>query len=219
LRAHLGRYIGKAQAQRPLAKSLPKWANPPTLDVLEALLHQHPLLKADSANIEVARNEVSLANEQYKPGVMVGAAYSIRQGQSCCGGRRSDMVTAGVTVDLPIFPANRQDRYFNATTSQLTAVQLDRQVHCLELLKNLRAQYDLWKLFGQRETLYKDQLVPEAKQNSKAGLFAYQSATVEIATVLLAFSRELSVNLEEQQVKVERAKTRAALFYLEGMTR
>ncbi|OJW51143.1 MAG: transporter [Alphaproteobacteria bacterium 41-28] len=219
LRAQLGRYIGKADANRPLSNSLPQWPNPLPLDTLETCLYQHPLLKVDAANVEVARNEVALANEQYKPGVMVDAGYGIRQGRfSCCGGRRSDMISASVTMDLPIFTPNRQDRHFQATSSQFTAAQLDRQIHYRDLLKDLRTQYDFWQRFAQRETLYEKQLVPEAKQNSKASLFAYQSATVEIASVLLAFSRELTIELEQQQIKAEGAKARAALFYLEGVT-
>lgn len=219
LRAQLARYIGQAHAKRPLSNSLPQWPSPPPFNTLETCLNQHPLLRADAANIEVARSEIELANEQYKPGIMLDAGYGIRQGRmSCCGGRRDDMISVGVTMDLPVFTSNRQDRHFQATTSQFTATQLDRQAHYLDLLKDLRMQYDLFQRFTQREKLYEKQLVPEAKQNSQAGLFAYQSATVEIATVLLALSRELTIELEQLQIKVEGAKARAALFYLQGVT-
>lgn len=219
LRAQLGRYIGKTQANRPLSSTLLNWPHPPSLDVLEACLQQHPLLKVDAANIEVARNEVALANEQYKPGVMVDAGYGIRQGNmSCCGGRRSDMIGARVTVDLPLFTSNRQDRHFQASASQLTATQLDRQVHYRDLLKELTTQYSLWQRLTERENLYKNQLVSVAKQSSKAALLSYQSTTSDLTAVLRAFSSELTVQLEQLQIQVEGAKARAALFYLEGAT-
>ena len=218
LRAQLGRYIGKMHANRPLPNNLPQWPNPPPLDALETCLEQHPLLKVDAANIEVARNEVDLANEQYKPGVMVDVGYGVRQGNmSCCGGRRSDMIGARVTVDLPLFPTNRQDRQFQASSGQLTATRLDQQVHYRDLLKELTTQYTLWERLLQREDLYTKQLIPEAKQSSKAALFAYQSATADLTTVLRAFSSELTIQLEQLQVKVEGMKARAALFYLEGV--
>lgn len=218
LRAQLARYTGKTDADRPLSNTLPEWPNPPPLPDLETGLDQHPLLKVDGANIEVARNEVALANEQYKPGIMVDAGYGIRQGHmSCCGGRRSDMMGVTVTMDLPVFTKNRQDRQFQAKSNEFTATQLDRQVHYRDLLKDLRTQYDLWQRLKERETLYKNQLIPEAKQNAKAGLFAYQSTTVDLTTVLRAFSSELTIQLEQLQIKVEGAKTRAALFYLEGV--
>lgn len=217
LRAQLGRYIGKAHANRPLSNNLPQWPNPPPLETLESCLKQHPLLKVDAANIEVARNEVALATEQYKPGVMLDVGYGVRQGNySCCGGRRSDLIGATVTVDLPIFPSNRQDRQFQASSSQFTATHLDQQVHYRDLIKDLTTQYTLWERLSQREDLYKKQLLPETKQSSKAALLAYQSATADLTTVLRAFSSELTIQLEQLQIKVEGMKARAALFYLEG---
>jgi outer membrane protein TolC len=219
LRAQLGRYIGKIQEKRPLSNSLPTWPAPPPLETLETRLEQHPLLKVDAANVEVARHELDLANEQYKPGVTLDLGYGIRQGQmSCCGGRRSDLVGATVTVDLPVFTENRQDRQFQANSSQLTATKLEKDVHYRDLLKDLTMQYTLWQRLSQRESLYENQLVPEAKQNAKASLLAYQSTTADLATVLRAFSQELTIQLEQLQIKIEGAKARAALFYLEGVT-
>lgn len=219
LRAQLVRYIGKIQQKRTLSKSLPDWPAPSSLESLEECLKHHPLLKVDAANIEVARHELELANEQYKPGIMVDLGYGIRQGQmSCCGGRRSDMVGAKVTVDLPVFTGNRQDRQFNANVSQLTASRLEQDVHYRDLLKELSTQYTLWQRLSQRESLYEKQLVKEAKQTAKAALLTYQSATTDLAAVLRAMSQELTIQLEHLQVKVEGAKARAALFYLEGVT-
>jgi hypothetical protein len=137
---------------------------------------------------------------------------------SCCGGRRSDLIGATVTVDLPVFTENRQDRQFQANSSQLTATKLEKDVHYRDLLKDLTMQYTLWQRLSQRESLYENQLVPEAKQNAKASLLAYQSTTADLATVLRAFSQELIIQLEQLQIKIEGAKARAALFYLEGVT-
>jgi outer membrane protein TolC len=218
LRAQLGRYIGKENETRPLSTRLPEWPAPPPFETLETCLKHHPLLKVDAANVEVARHELDLAREQYKPGVMVDLGYGIRQGQmACCGGKRSDMVGAKVTVDLPVFTANRQDRQFNANTSQLTATRLEKDVHYRDLIKDLTTQYSMWKRLSERVSLYEDKLVPEARQNSKAALNAYQSTTADLTTVFRAFSTELTIRLEQLQIRIERAKARAGLFYLEGV--
>jgi len=222
LRAQLGRWIGQAEADRPLTFSLPNWPNPPTLSLLQCRLQQHPLLKVDSANIEAARDEVAFAKEQYKPGFMVDVGYGIRQGNMMEMNRmptpRSDMVTAQVTVDLPLFTRNRQDRRLSASSYRFEAAELDQQIHYRDLLKDLTAQYAIWQDLSQRESLYRKQLVPEALQNSKAALLGYQSATTDLTTVLRAYNSELTIQLEQIQIEVERAKTRAALFYLEGIT-
>jgi outer membrane protein TolC len=128
LHAQLGRWIGENEANRSLPHSLPHWPNPPSVNVLRARLLQHPLLKVDAANIEAARDEVAYAKEQYKPGWMLDVQYGLRQGHMTDGAKRSDMVTAQVTIDLPIFPGNRQNKKLCASVSQLEATRLDRDI-------------------------------------------------------------------------------------------
>lgn len=218
LRAQLGRWISQDQADRPLAAALPNWPDLPPLDVLQMRLQQHPLLKVGAAKIDAARDAVAFAKEQYKPGWVLDVGYGVRQGHMMAGESRSDMVSAQVTVDLPFFTANRQDRTVRASAYQLSAAQLDQQIHYRDLEKELTAQYEIWQRLAQRENLYAKQLVPEAKQNSKASLLAYQNATTDLATVLRAYTNQLNIKLEQLQIQVERAKVRAALFYLEGIT-
>lgn len=218
LKAQLGRWIGSESANRPLSNMLPHWQSPPSMNVLQTRLIQHPLLKVDTANIEAARNEVAYAKEQYKPAWMLDVDYGFRQGTMSDGSPRSNMVTAQVTVDLPIFPSERQNRRLRASCHQLEATELDRDVHYKDLLKELRVQYAIWESFTKRENLYRQQLMPEAKENSKAALLAYQNATSDLTTVLRAYSNQLTIRLEQIQIHVERAKARAALLYLEGMS-
>lgn len=218
LRAQLGRWIGADAANRVLSNSLPGWTNPPPMPALQARLLQHPLLKVDSANIEAARDEVSYAEEQYKPGWLLDVGYSVRQGRFQDGQPRSNFVGAQITVDLPLFTGSRQDQKLRASAYQLTSTQLDRDVHYKDLLKELTAQYAIWKSYSKRENLYRHQLLPEATQNSKAALLAYQSTTTDLTTVLRAYSNQLTIRLEQTQIQVERAKARAALLYLEGVT-
>lgn len=217
-RAEWERWIGQGTSNRPLSHTLPKWPRPPAFSVLQERLKKHPLLKVDTANVEAAYHEVEFAREQYKPGWMVGVGYGIRQGRMSDGRPRSNMLTAEVTVDLPIFPSNRQDKRLCTSAHRFEAAKFDRDTHYRDLLKELRTQYVIWQRLSERESLYNRQLIPEARQNSKAALMAYQSATIDLNTVLRAYSNELNIKLEKLQIKVEKAKARAALLYLEGVT-
>lgn len=220
LRAQLGRWVGQDQASRPLSPILPDWSNPLPIQIIQSRLLEHPLLKVDLANIEAACDEVAYAKEQYKPGWMLDVGYGIRQGTYMDGsGRtRSNFVGAQVTVDLPFFTGNRQDKRLRASAYQLQATELDRDAHYRDLLKELTAQYAIWRSLSQRDNLYRRQLTPEATQNSKAALLAYQNATSDLTVVLRAYSNQLTIRLEQIQIQVERAKARAALLYLEGVT-
>lgn len=217
-RAQLGRWIGTAAVNRSVTNSLPHWTNPISAKSLQARLMDHPLLKVDTANIEAARDEVDYAKEQYKPGWMLDVGYAVRHGRMEDGQPRSNFVGAQVTIDLPLFTGGRQDQRLRASAYQLTSVQLERDVHYKDLLKELNVQYAMWKSYSKRETLYRRQLLPEATQNSKAALLAYQNATTDLTTVLRAYSNQLTIRLERTQIQVERAKARAAILYLEGIT-
>jgi len=220
LHAQLGRWIGADEANRPLFANLPNWSNPPPMHVLQARLQEHPLLKVDLADIEAAFDQVAYAKEQYKPGWMLDVGYGIRQGtyMDGSGKTRSNFVAAQVTVDLPFFTTNRQNRTLRASTYQLQATEMNRNIHYKNLVQELDVQYAIWQSLSKRDTLYHKKLFPEAQQNSKAALLAYKNATTDLPTVLRAYSNELTIHLEQIQIQVERAKTRAVLLYLEGVT-
>lgn len=214
LRAQLERWVGRG-AYRPLALSIPSWPVP-SLKRLQGCLPQHPLLNIDAAAIAAAHSEVAFAAEQYKPGWMLNVGYAKRQGRMADGMPRSDFVGAQVTVDLPFFPANRQDRQMRAAYSRLAAATFDQQIHYRDLLQVLNTQYAIWNRLGARQAVYKRQLIPESRQNAKASLIAYQNVSADLNNVLRAYSNELTIQLESIQLHVERAKSRAMLLYLEG---
>jgi outer membrane protein TolC len=215
--AQLGRWIGDNHASRHLALSLPSWPNPPPPNRMRILIQQHPILTIDAANIEAARHEVGYAKEQYKPGWNLNVGYAKRQGNFPDGSRRSDFVAAQVTVDLPFFTANRQDRQLSASYHRLAATKLEQQTHYRDLLQVVNTQYAIWKRLSQRESLYKNELIPEAKQNANAALLAYQNSSTDLTPVLRAYINEINIQLEQLQIQVQRAKSRVTLLYYEGI--
>ncbi|WP_232048494.1 TolC family protein [Legionella adelaidensis] len=217
LKAQLGRWIGMKNASRPLVLSMPRWSMLPSFAILKKHLLKHPLLQADAANVEASCYEVAYAKEQYKPGWQFGISYGVREGRMPDGMPRSDMLTAQITMDLPLFTANRQDRLLSASLNRLNVSQFDRHTHFRDLMQALTTQYAVWQRLSEREHLYSNQLIPEAKQNTKAALLAYQNTTTELTAVLRAYSSQLTFQLEQIQLRVERLKTRATLLYLEGI--
>lgn len=218
LRAQLERWVGTMKANRPLALTIPNWPAPRSLKWLQIRLKKHPLLSIDAAMIAAAHSNVAFAKEQYKPGWLLNVGFAKRQGRMADGMPRSDFVGAQVTVDLPFFTSNRQDRQVKAGYDRLLATKLDQQIHYRDLLQVLTTQYVIWKSLAMRDNGYKMQLIPEARQNAKASLLAYQNTTAELSIVLRAYSSELTIQLERIQLQVERAKSRATLLYLEGIT-
>ncbi|WP_392536707.1 TolC family protein [Legionella sp. 227] len=218
VRAKLGRWIGQQEARRPLTATLPALPHLPSLDALKAKIKCHPLLKADFSAIQASRQSVALAKEQFKPGIVFDVNYGFRQGRMPDGTPRSDMLTAQVTVDLPIFPKYRQTPRLRESYLHLESAFLDRHAHFRDLMEMLLSTYAAWQQLTRRDAVFTKQLMPEAKQNAKAALLAYQSATTDMNTVLRAYSGELTIQLEQLNVHIEQLKTRVALLYLQGKT-
>lgn len=216
LRAQLGRWIGFTEAERSVSPYLPQWQEPPSLSFLQKKLLRHPALQIATANIQAAKDEVALAQEQYKPDIKAGVAYGFRQGNMSNGMPRSNMITGQLAIDLPLFTAQHQDRRVKASTYRLEASQLERTANYRNLVKDLQTQYAFYQQLSKRMKLYQQQLVPIAIQNEQATLLAYQTTTGDLATVLRAQANVLSLKLEQLQVEIARTKARAALLYFEG---
>jgi outer membrane protein TolC len=74
----------------------------------------------------------------------------------------------------------------------------------------------VWQRLGDREELYKNNLLASAKNNTKASLQAYQSGVSEFNTLMRAQITELDVRLEDLRIRVDRATAQARLLYITG---
>lgn len=84
-------------------------------------------------------------------------------------------------------------------------------------LKNLLGRdHADWKRLNERASFYQDTLIPQAKQNTEASLFAYQNARADFPTVMRAHITELNTRLKSIRIQVDRAKAKSRLAYLSG---
>ncbi len=218
-RAELGRLIGIGNSNRPLPHVLPHW-NVPSLAELENNLQQHPLLKSDSLTIQAAKHGVSYAKEQYKPRFEVGMNYGIRHGKELENDgelmKRSDMVGAQVTFNVPLFTHNRQQRIARASVSDLEIAQLKREADYRDLIRELETAYNAWQYYAKREQWFAKHTIPEARQNAKAALLGFQSATTDFQILMRSYSLYYQVQLDALRTEVDRLKAEATLHYLAG---
>jgi outer membrane protein TolC len=126
------------------------------------------------------------------------------------------MMAAMVTVDLPLFPKNRQDKRLSASIRQTESVQLTRDDKLRELRQMLDTDYANWQRLGERADLYASQLLHESTANARASLNAYQSGVTEFTTLMRARITDLDVRLDDLRLRIDRAKAQASLLYLSG---
>ncbi len=214
-RATLGKWLGE-NASLPIADSFPQLPALLDRETIGAALAEHPLIRAETATLEASNRNIRIAREQYKPGWSAGLEYRKRFGDDPNGSERSDMMAAMFTVDLPLFPKQRQDKRLSASIRQAESAQFTREDKLRELQRMLDTDYANWQRLGERAAIYQSQLLKESNANTQASLNAYQSGVTEFTTLMRARITDLDVRLDSMRIRVDRSKSQANLLYLAG---
>jgi len=211
--ARLDRWIGE-EAWQPLDRDFPQLARVPGRDQLLSNLAEHPAIVSESARIESHNQAVKAAREQYKPGWNLGLEYRKRFGEDNDGDDRTDMMAAMVTVDLPLFPAKRQDKRLAASQQRAESARQVREQRMRELRRTLNSDYSRWERLGEQEVLYREHLLHESRETAEAALHAYQNGLSEFSTLMRARITQIDMRIQHLRVKTHRARARARLLFL-----
>lgn len=214
--ARLSRWLGQ-DAYRPVALKLPGWDTPPSLEDLKAALDAHPSIAAARAGVTAHHAAVKIAEENKKPGWALDVGYGYRDGFLPDGSPRSDFVSLSVSVDLPFFAKNRQDRKLAAALGSRRAAVASEAELVARLASELDAEYARWTDLTRRLGLYETQILDQSKGQAQAALLAYQSDTGDFSDVMRGYIDDLNTRIEHVRLQVQRAQSYAALANLGGL--
>ena len=214
-RSKLSRWLGAQKSSLPLASKLPELSIPVLSDdfeTLSQLFYSHPKIQEVDKKMEISRKDIDLAKESYKPGWGLNVSYGYRDNKPN-GMKRSDFLSAGVTIDLPLFTANRQDKKLLAKEHSYQSLK-DKRVELLrQLVADLQEEAANEEQLHNRHQLYNNLLLPQAKQQAQASLLAYQSDQGDFADVMRAYIYELNANLDERRIAVDHLQSKAKILY------
>ena len=111
-----------------------------------------------------------VAEENKKPGWAVDLGYGYREGFLPNGDPRSDMVSLSVTVDLPFFSEDRQDRKLAAALGERRAATNSKAALTARLGSELDAEYARWTDLTKRLALYDKQILAQSQGQAQAAL-------------------------------------------------
>jgi len=204
-RAGLARWIGDA-ARRPL-EALPASMPPLPLGELIGRLEQHPELASLREAATLARSDVALAKEAYKPDWSVDLSYGAR------GNNLADMVSLVVGVDLPVFTANRQDKRLAARLAEVERAEQLLADRRRALQADLEAAYAEWQSADARLARFEKEILPLAGRRAESALATYGSARAGYDRVLEARRGETELRLQWLALQVARARALAQIRY------
>lgn len=206
-RAELSRWIG-AHAQREPAREFPDLPDPQELKYLRDGVDRSPQLGAARRDIALAENELAQAKAAKL------ADWSVEIGYARRGPAFADMISAQVSIDLPLFTADRQDRTVLAKQRDLQRRQLMHEDHSRMVEAELDATYADWSLAKERAERYQEEVLPAAKQRVDAALAEYRAGRTELTSVLESQRAEVDMRLQWVALRVAAAKARVQLQYL-----
>jgi len=214
-RAMLSQWIGDV-AWNSISTDFPQLPALPEHVDLNQVIPEHPLIRAENAKVSASKQMTEMEKQDYKPGWSLLLDYGFRSGNNPDGSERVDFATALVSLDIPLFTGNRQDKTVSASQKKVSAARYAKDDQLRKLKQFYEKNKYLWLRLGEREELYKNSLLTAAKNNSKASLKAYQSGVSEFNTLMRAQITELDVRLEDLRVRIDRAAAQARLLYITG---
>ena len=216
-RARLETWIGP-DAWLELESEWPDLGLPPALDELRERLAGHPRIVTLQKQADAADTGIELAQQRYKPEFGVDLTYGARGGNNPDGSSRADLFSVMLTMDLPLFHANRQDRYKAAAVSESSAALFSRDDTYRRMSSEAGLHAATLKRQFERKKLFEESLLPDAEFNAEAAFSAYQAALDSLTTLMRARITEYELQLEYAGLLAELLKTQARLHYFEGDT-
>lgn len=164
------------------------------------LLSQHPMVKMADVSISTNETQVEIAEQAYSPQFGVEVAYAYRQSNNMKGEPASDLVSAYLTMDIPLFTGNRQDKNLAAAQYQVGTARSQKDT----LLTQMNAKVNTLLVdrsnLSQRLERYQTTLLPQVKARIRAVERGYQNNTAQFNDVILASTDELALQLEQQRL-------------------
>lgn len=180
------------------------------------LLNQHPMAQMAESNIAASRTQVEMAEQAYTPQVGVEVMYAYRQANNMMGEPASDLLSAYLTMDIPLLTDNRQDKNVSAAQYQVGAAQYQKDT----LLAQMNAQVNALMIdrinLTERIERYQQRLLPQMTARIEAVERGYQNNTAQFGDVITASADELALKVELARLITDLNQTNSKLAALLG---
>jgi cobalt-zinc-cadmium efflux system outer membrane protein len=150
---------------------------PPLSDLQDLAVKQSPLLRASEARLQAQAARVSLARKESRPDFDLSLQYGQRN-------YRPDMISAQVSVPIPLHRGSRQGQQLAEARAELSAMEMDRRAQT----NSIRARVARLVSDLERErtelALYAKAILPQSAAAATASLASYQSGKTGLLGVL-----------------------------------
>jgi len=217
-RSQLSFWLGADEAARAQPAGLSPRSELEPLATLEARLAAHPAQLDYMRRIDAARTAEDVARELRKPAWMLDVSYGFRQ-NAPDGMARPDMLSAMVTVGLPLFRGDRQDRGVSAARLEAQGLNERHEDHTREMQAMLAEAWNAAHRTAELERFYESDLLPLAEQSVTAALLGWRSNRAMIDEVVMVRRIALETRMKHLRLAADRALAQHEIDYFAGDAR
>lgn len=143
-----------------------------------------PSLARQQSRIQAAQSRVALAKKDYYPDFTVGAAYGFRWGENPGMGERSDLMSLGVSVNLPIYQNRKRAQAVSQRESELSGARYALADELDQLRSEITQGRALFSQARDQLELLETGIIPQARQTVESMLAGYQVSEVDFLNLV-----------------------------------
>ncbi|MGZ8158442.1 MAG: TolC family protein [Methylobacter sp.] len=177
----------------------------------ENLLYQkaetsRAVLEGNRQGINAAQSRLDLAKKDYLPDFNLGASYGARA-NTPVGDRRADLLSLNLSMNVPIFAAQKQAKVVDQRTSELMQERYALQDQWNKVRSQISQGYNDYRRAKDQSVLFETGIVPQARQTVASMLAGYQVNKVDFLNLVRS-----QITLFEYETQYWKAFTEANQF-------
>lgn len=154
----------------------------------EDLLYQQAetsraVLEGNRQVINAAQSRLDLAKKEVLPDFNLGASYGARDDMPS-GDRRADLLSFNLSMNVPIFAAQKQAKAVDQRTSELMQEKYALQDQWNKVRSQISQSYNDYRRAKDQVVLFETGIVPQARQTVASMLAGYQVNKVDFLNLV-----------------------------------
>lgn len=141
------------------------------------------LLSSRRENIHAAQSRLKLAKKDLLPDFKVGVFYGGRV-DNTLGQTRADLLSVKVSMTVPIFAASKQQKAIDQYNSELIQQRYLLKEQWNQTRADISSAYSEYQQHQQQAVLFKQGIIPQAKQTVASMLAGYQVNKVDFLNLV-----------------------------------
>jgi outer membrane protein TolC len=176
----------------------------------EIYLAERPARQAAQARIEKGELGIHQAESERRPDFEVSASYMQRDAMPD-GANRPDMVSAMVSMTLPVWGKGKIEPGIRAMAAEREMVIRDREMLDIEAANAIEGGLSSLSNFAAVAKLYRTTLIPQAEQAVQANFEAYRVGRIDFPMLMDSLMSELGFRRDYAGMVGEMHMTKARL--------